>query len=205
MQQTDAFLVRVQGERRQLGSSHVAAAAAVEAERESDTDDTESDTPFHAPAASMVRVEVPQFGVQFGEHLRLVGSCAELGSWNAQTGAAMSWREGHDWIADVALPPGRHDFKVVVMRGDGSQQWEDGSNRQLSVPQVAAAGKFALHATCRFGATADTEVEQLLPPPPVSYLLAGCWRGSLLAGWLAGCCLCACAWSLRTVFPSCCL
>lgn len=112
----------------------------------------------------LVAVEVPNCQLAFGEHLRVVGSCAELGSWDAAAAPALEWSEGDCWAGELALPPGEHAFKLVVVRQDGSQQWEEGGDRSLLVPAVAAAaapvGLPALRATCRFGNTACIDVEE---------------------------------------------
>ena len=111
-----------------------------------------------APAAAgpvLVAVEVPDCRLAFGEGLRIVGAPAELGSWDAAAAPALKWREGDRWTAALPLPPGMHAFKLVVVRGDGSQQWEEGADRQLEV----AAGVHALKATCQFGNTGSIDVE----------------------------------------------
>ncbi len=62
----------------------------------------------------------------------------------------------------MAVPPGEHSFKLVIVRQDGSTYWEDGSDRSLSVAASgppAARGTPALRATCRFGDTTATGVE----------------------------------------------
>ena len=105
--------------------------------------------------AALVSLTVPECRLAFGEHLRVVGSCPELGGWDAQQAPSLAWQEGDNWAAALALPPGQHAFKLVVVRQDGSQQWEDGADRSLA---VAPAG--AVRLTCRFGDTGATWVEE---------------------------------------------
>ena len=51
----------------------------------------------------------------------------------------MQWSEGHQWVASVSLPPGKHEFKCVVVHSDGTaQEWEGGPNRVLQVLQPAS-------------------------------------------------------------------
>ena len=69
----------------------------------------------------------------------------------------MTWREGHVWTAVAALPPGVHEFKVVVKRGDGSLQWEDGENRSVTVPEAVPVGQLVA-LDCAYGHTAATEL-----------------------------------------------
>jgi len=90
----------------------------------------------------------------------MVGSCAELGSWDAAAAAQLEWSEGDCWEGLLALPPGEHTCKLVVVRQDGSVVWEEGADRALAIPEGAAVATI----TCRFGDTAATEVEAELPP-----------------------------------------
>ena len=111
---------------------------------------------FHVPACQLA----------FGEHLRVVGSCAQLGGWDPAAAPALEWTEGDNWTASVALPPGQHAFKLVIVRQDGSTcYWEDGIDRTLRVPslpgaiaaEASAAGGPMLHVTCgTFGNTTAT-------------------------------------------------
>lgn len=59
-----------------------------------------------------------------------------------------------------ALP--QHAFKLVVMRADGCCYWEDGPDRELEVPEgaaaVAAASRTGIRVACRFGDASDTDV-----------------------------------------------
>lgn len=62
----------------------------------------------------------------------------------------------------MAVPPGEHAFKLVIVKQDGSTFWEEGSDRSLAVAANGASlarGTPALRATCRFGDTAATGVE----------------------------------------------
>ncbi|KAI7835251.1 hypothetical protein COHA_010847, partial [Chlorella ohadii] len=117
----------------------------------------------HAPCGPvLVAFRVPACALAFGEHLRVVGGCAELGAWDAAKAPALGWAAGDNWAAAVAVPPGEHSFKLVIVRQDGSTYWEDGSDRSLSVAASgppAARGTPALRATCRFGDTTATGVE----------------------------------------------
>lgn len=56
----------------------------------------------------------------------------------------------------------QHAFKLVVMRADGCCYWEDGPDRELEVPEgaaaVAAASRTGIRVACRFGDASDTDV-----------------------------------------------
>lgn len=56
---------------------------------------------------------VPDFGVAFGEHLRLVGSTPAMGDWTTNEGLALEWNEGNNWTASAELPAGPIEFKVL--------------------------------------------------------------------------------------------
>lgn len=101
-----------------------------------------------------VSLSVPECRLAFGEHLRVVGSCAELGGWRVETAPSLVWQEGDNWTAAVALPPGDHTFKLVIVRQDNSQVWEDGGDRSLQLARTPAA-----RVTCRFGDTSSTQLE----------------------------------------------
>ncbi len=48
--------------------------------------------------------------------------------------AGMTWGEEDRWTSEVALAPGTHDFKLVIVREDGSvAAWEPGENRCVTV------------------------------------------------------------------------
>ena len=117
-----------------------------------------------AAAAVRVAVTVPGCHLQFGEHLRVVGNCPELGEWDAQAAPALIWHEDDVWKGELTLPSGRHvAFKLVIVRGDGvTLYWEPGADRRLRVPRLdaaAAADDAGLLVTCRFADTRGTVVE----------------------------------------------
>lgn len=125
-----------------------------------------------------VSFEVPHCQLAHGDHLRVVGSCPALGAWHVGAAPALEWRAGHRWAATLALPPGRHSFKLVLVRADGSTAWEVGADRALRIPDLAGAPAGAaplLAVTCaRFGGTEQTALRvdgaRLQVGPPHSRL-----------------------------------
>eukprot|EP00898_Chlorokybus_atmophyticus_P008039 jgi/Chlat1/8236/Chrsp77S00623 len=88
-----------------------------------------------AAVSSSVKFSVAK-PVKFGETVVVVGDHASLGQWDPRRGAAMTWNDGHVWVAHVDLPPGEQlHFKYAVRGGDGSVRWLDGDNLALTVPQ----------------------------------------------------------------------
>jgi hypothetical protein len=119
-----------------------------------------------APTATAVTVSVtvPDCVLQFGEHLRLVGSCAELGGWDPSAAPALIWHSGHVWRCQLALPAGAAlAFKLVIVRGDGATfYWEPDADRALNIPRLphgGSRGDPALRVSCRFADTRHTHVE----------------------------------------------
>lgn len=52
--------------------------------------------------------------------------------------AGMTWAEGDTWSVELDLPPGTYEFKLVVVREDGtSGDWESGANRELTVQHTS--------------------------------------------------------------------
>lgn len=84
----------------------------------------------------------------------MVGGCPELGSWDANAAPMLAWSEGDCWVGAMTLPPGDLSFKLVVVRSDGGQRWEDGGDRLLQVSE-----RSMLRATCRFGDTSNTALD----------------------------------------------
>lgn len=62
--------------------------------------------------ATAVKFVVPQFKVQFGETVKLVGEGAVFGSWAPESALQLEWGEGDSWSADADLPAGPTAFKV---------------------------------------------------------------------------------------------
>ena len=109
-----------------------------------------------AAVAAPVPVTVCVHGLMLGlgEQLRLVGSCQELGRWESAAAPLLEWQPSDSWVVTLALPPGRHTYKLVRVQEGGGMQWEDGEDRVLGVPAAAVA----LTASLRFGDTAAVEM-----------------------------------------------
>ena len=75
--------------------------------------------------------------VEWGDKMCVVGNHKELGRWELEKAPELRWNEGDIWTGQVELPAETSvEFKVVTVKGMGDPQWEDGSNRQLSVRDV---------------------------------------------------------------------
>ncbi|KAJ6814220.1 phosphoglucan, water dikinase, chloroplastic-like [Iris pallida] len=73
--------------------------------------------------------------VSFGDHVAVVGSAEDLGSWKKPV--PMDWTE-HGWVADLRLRAGDSiEFKFVIRSGADEKKvvWENGNNRTLSLPK----------------------------------------------------------------------
>ncbi|KAK6266128.1 hypothetical protein QUC31_016965 [Theobroma cacao] len=92
--------------------------------------------------------------VEFGEHVAILGSTKELGSWKKQV--PMNWTEG-GWVCDLELKGDESvEYKFVIVRKDKSVVWEGGDNRVLKLPQ---SGNFGM--VCHWNSTGETV--ELLP------------------------------------------
>lgn len=121
--------------------------------------------PALAPTATAVTVSVtvPECVLRFGEHLRLVGSCRELGWWDPSVAPPLIWHSGHEWRCQLALPADASvAFKLVIVRTDGATfYWEPEADRVLRVPRLPHGGSRtapALLVSCRFAETGYTHV-----------------------------------------------
>mmetsp|Transcript_19067 Transcript_19067/g.48939 ORF Transcript_19067/g.48939 Transcript_19067/m.48939 type:complete len:654 (-) Transcript_19067:108-2069(-) len=98
--------------------------------------------------------------VPFGQSLKVIGNHPTLGEWNLDAAPAMEWGEGDVWTSSVMLPAGTWEFKCVITAGD-MQDWEDGDNRVIEIPNMEVwrpGGMDAglLEVTCTWGETAAT-------------------------------------------------
>ncbi|KAF5950544.1 hypothetical protein HYC85_012537 [Camellia sinensis] len=92
--------------------------------------------------------------VQFGDHVAVLGSTKELGSWKKQV--AMKWTED-GWVCAVELEGGDSvEYKFVIVRKNKKVVWESGDNRVLKLPK---GGSFAI--ICHWDMTG--EAVDLLP------------------------------------------
>ncbi|TVU50595.1 hypothetical protein EJB05_01972 [Eragrostis curvula] len=72
--------------------------------------------------------------VKFGEHVGIIGSTKELGSWKNQV--EMEWTP-NGWVCQLEVPGETHlEFKFVIfLKGVKEKTWEDGDNRVVDVPK----------------------------------------------------------------------
>ncbi|XP_022761795.1 phosphoglucan, water dikinase, chloroplastic-like isoform X2 [Durio zibethinus] len=94
------------------------------------------------------------YQVEFGEHVAILGSTKELGSWKKQV--PMNWTEG-GWVCDLELKGGKSvEFKFVIVGKDKSVVWEGGDNRVL---KLSKGGSFGV--VCHWNSTG--EIVEILP------------------------------------------
>lgn len=86
--------------------------------------------------------------VEFGEHVVILGSTKELGSWKKNV--PMKWSES-GWVCDLEFKGGESiEYKFVIVRNDKSKAWEAGDNRILKLPK---GGNF--ETVCHWNETGD--------------------------------------------------
>ncbi|KAL3329444.1 hypothetical protein AABB24_036503 [Solanum stoloniferum] len=92
--------------------------------------------------------------VEYGEHIAVLGSAKELGSWKKNI--MMDWTE-NGWIGELEIRSGETlEYKFVIVGKDKKMLWENGSNRILKLPE---GGSFEL--VCQWNVT--DEPVNLLP------------------------------------------
>jgi glycosidase len=74
----------------------------------------------------------------FGDNVYLVGNVAELGNWGTTTSTAigpMLCPNYPNWFLLQSVPANTAiQFKFIIIRSDGSVQWENGSNHTYTTP-----------------------------------------------------------------------
>lgn len=76
--------------------------------------------------------------VKFGEHIAVLGSAKELGSWKKKV--LLDWSES-GWVGDLEFKGGDSiEFKFVTVRKDKSMLWENGENRVIKLPKQGCFG-----------------------------------------------------------------
>lgn len=86
--------------------------------------------------------------VEFGEHVVILGSTKELGSWKKNV--PMKWSES-GWLCDLEFKGGESiEYKFVIVRNDKSKAWEAGENRILKLPK---GGSFEI--VCHWNKTGE--------------------------------------------------
>lgn len=87
--------------------------------------------------------------VEFGEHVVILGSTKELGSWKKSV--PMNWTE-NGWVCEFEFRGDESiEYKFVIVKSDKSMMWEDADNRVLKLPQ---GGSFGI--VCLWNATGET-------------------------------------------------
>jgi glycosidase len=75
-----------------------------------------------------------------GDYVFLTGNTVELGNWGTsfQTAVGPMLAPNYpDWFLNVSLPSGKTvEFKFIVIRSDGTVQWEGGTNHSFQVPAL---------------------------------------------------------------------
>ncbi|KAE8022924.1 hypothetical protein FH972_008685 [Carpinus fangiana] len=87
--------------------------------------------------------------VKFGEHVVILGSAKELGSWKKNV--PMKWTE-KGWVCELELKGGEAiEYKFMIVSKDKSKVWEGGDNRVLKLPM---GGSFTM--VCIWNATGES-------------------------------------------------
>ena len=107
---------------------------------------TKTSTGGSGPCATATAVAVA-FSVRketvWGQTVKVVGSVAELGSWDVSKAVALSaadyTAQNPVWRGTVTLPAGRAvEYKYIVVDEGGAVTWEADPNRSWTVPRTCA-------------------------------------------------------------------
>ncbi|MER7279343.1 carbohydrate-binding module family 20 domain-containing protein [Dactylosporangium sp. NPDC000244] len=89
-----------------------------------------------SPAANGVSFTVS--GAPTGTPVYLIGSIAQLGSWNTANAIPMT-ASGANWTTTVTLPAGTAiEYKFITKTSSGTVTWEPGNNHTYTVPATGA-------------------------------------------------------------------
>jgi hypothetical protein len=89
------------------------------------------------PAQQMIVRFVVHCPTRFGQHVLLVGSCSELGSWTVGHRMTYFPEDSGKWIHEITLPAEsdkKFSYKYLLTEGLNAQ-WEDGPNREFELQQ----------------------------------------------------------------------
>lgn len=86
-----------------------------------------------------------------GQTVKIAGSIAQLGSWDASKAPALSASQYTSanplWTATINLPAGASfEYKFIRVESSGAVTYESGANRAYTVPS-GCAGTAAVDAT----------------------------------------------------------
>ncbi|XP_030508153.2 phosphoglucan, water dikinase, chloroplastic [Cannabis sativa] len=85
--------------------------------------------------------------VEFGEHVVILGSAKELGSWKKEV--PLMWTES-GWVCNLEFKGGEPiEFKFVIVNND-KKKWEGGDNRVVKLPKQGSFG-----IVCHWNATGE--------------------------------------------------
>eukprot|EP00798_Chlamydomonas_sp_ICE-L_P031102 gene31102-6232_t len=161
------------GRRKRRISGVLTGATAIDVESPTDTSaelDSESLT---------LKFVVPEFVTSLSQHLAIVGNLPELGGWDADKAAPLTWQLGHRWEAEVKLDASWHgviEYKVILIESKGNK-WEPGENRVTLVAPLephafdegtdaTAVARPPITIVCPWGRE-GTDKEEVVEPPGV--------------------------------------
>eukprot|EP00891_Asterochloris_glomerata_P003931 jgi/Astpho2/3931/Aster-x1187 len=115
---------------------------------------------------------------QWGEKLKVVGSCPALGGWDVAAAPDLHWTDGHVWTQAVEVPAGaKIEYKVVHLHHSGVN-WEPTPNRVLVAgfdQEPAEPACFGLDINCQWSHPDATSVSLLTSDPCELEQVEGTW------------------------------
>jgi laccase len=126
---------------------------------------------------------------QWGESVSVVGSVAQLGTWNTSQAAFMianpaTYSDSNPlWSTTVNFPPGTtFQYKYITFQADGSVVWEADPNHSYTVPNTCTSQPSVSDKWQSTAATTPTSTTTSATPKPTptctnSPTSRNCWQG----------------------------
>lgn len=88
-----------------------------------------------------------EYKTKFGEDIRVVGNVPELGAWDPEKAATMTWTPGHVWetTLPLAIPDEPLEYKYVLMDKGKVKAWEPIGNRAHHSEQLFGSSTLDCH------------------------------------------------------------
>jgi alpha-amylase len=109
------------------------------------TSTSSTSTPSTCPSKVSITFSEKR-ATNYGDTVRIVGSLAELGSWNAANAPSLS-ATGYTasnpvWKQTIQLPAGvTFTYKFAIVSSSGAVTWESDPNRSYTVPACQASAE----------------------------------------------------------------
>lgn len=84
-------------------------------------------------------------GLQEGDHPAVAGDIEALGCWRPEDALPMTQCAPNEWCVTFDVEnvwSGNFQFKIITRRSDGGLRWEEGENRNITIPDFNASSSY---------------------------------------------------------------